>query len=307
MSCRNEKKDWEVEFERERQEKTAGIEEILRAYLPEKQGQQSLIMEAMEYSLLAGGKRLRPMLMQETYALFGGREKVVEPFMAAIEMIHTYSLVHDDLPAMDNDDYRRGRKTTHVVYGEDMGILAGDALLNYAFETATLAFEQYPDRALLIGKAMRILAVKAGIYGMIGGQVVDVKETGHAVSRDVLDFIYELKTGALIESSMMIGAVLAGASDAEVEKVEKIASAVGFAFQVQDDILDVTGTSDVLGKPVHSDEKNEKSTYVTLTGLAEASRIVEDTSREAIRLLAELPGDNPYLSRLLEKLIHREK
>lgn len=307
MSCRNEKKDWEVEFERERQEKTAGIEEILRAYLPEKQGQQRLIMEAMEYSLLAGGKRLRPMLMQETYALFGGREKVVEPFMAAIEMIHTYSLVHDDLPAMDNDDYRRGRKTTHVVYGEDMGILAGDALLNYAFETATLAFEQYPDRALLIGKALRILAVKAGIYGMIGGQVVDVKETGHAVSRDVLDFIYELKTGALIESSMMIGAVLAGASDAEVEKVEKIASAVGFAFQVQDDILDVTGTSDVLGKPVHSDEKNEKSTYVTLTGLAEASRIVEDASREAIRLLAELPGENLYLSRLLEKLIHREK
>jgi geranylgeranyl diphosphate synthase type II len=264
-------------------------------------------MEAMEYSLLAGGKRLRPMLIKETYELFGGTETVVEPFMAAMEMIHTYSLVHDDLPAMDNDEYRRGRKTTHVVYGEDMGILAGDALLNYAFETACGAFVQFPDKSEAIGKAMGILAKKAGIYGMIGGQVVDVKETGHTIEKEVLDFIYALKTGALIESSMMIGAVLAGAKEEEVQIVEKIASKVGLAFQVQDDILDVTSTSEVLGKPIHSDEKNEKTTYVTLMGIEEAEKIVEKESKEAIELLHSLPGENLYLEWLLEELIHRKK
>ena len=301
MSCSR------MEYEREREQKVEEIEALLTKYLPSKEGLQKIIMEAMEYSLMAGGKRLRPMLMQETYRLFGGEGELVEPFMAAMEMIHTYSLVHDDLPAMDNDEYRRGRKTTHVVYGEDMGILAGDALLNYAFETASSAFEQYPDKALLIGKALRVLSAKAGIHGMIGGQVVDAKETGHAVSSEVLDFIYELKTGALIESSMMIGAILAGASDGDVKKVEKIASNVGFAFQVQDDILDVTSTSEVLGKPVHSDEKNEKSTYVTLVGLKKAGRLVETASMEAVRLLGELPGENGYLAWLIEKLIHREK
>ena len=301
MSCSR------MDYERERERKTEEIEALLTKYLPPKEGLQRIIMEAMEYSLMAGGKRLRPMLMRETYLLFGGEENLVEPFMAAMEMIHTYSLVHDDLPAMDNDEYRRGRKTTHVVYGEDMGILAGDALLNCAFETAGSAFEQYPDKALLIGKALRVLAGKAGIYGMIGGQVVDVKETGHAVSREVLDFIYELKTGALIESSMMIGAILAGVSDEDVKKVERIASNVGFAFQVQDDILDVTSTREVLGKPVHSDEKNEKSTYVTLAGLEEAGKLVETASMEAVRLLGELPGENGYLAWLIEKLIHREK
>ena len=301
MSCSR------MDYERERERKVEEIEALLTKYLPPKEGLQRIIMEAMEYSLMAGGKRLRPMLMRETYLLFGGEGNLVEPFMAAMEMIHTYSLVHDDLPAMDNDEYRRGRKTTHVVYGEDMGILAGDALLNFAFETAGSAFEQYPDKTLLIGKALRVLAGKAGIYGMIGGQVVDVKETGHAVSRGVLDFIYELKTGALIESSMMIGAILAGASDEDVKKVERIASNVGFAFQVQDDILDVTSTSEVLGKPVHSDEKNEKSTYVTLAGLEEAGKLVETASMEAVRLLGELPGENGYLAWLIEKLIHREK
>jgi geranylgeranyl diphosphate synthase type II len=290
-----------------REKKVAEIEEILRKYLPEKEGHQKIIMEAMEYSLMAGGKRLRPMMMRETYRLFGGKEKIVEPFMAAIEMIHTYSLVHDDLPAMDNDDYRRGRKTTHVVYGEDMGILAGDALLNYAFETAAGAFEIYPEKSGLIGKALGILAHKAGIFGMIGGQVVDVKETGHKIEKDVLDFIYDLKTGALIESSMMTGAVLAGASDEEVKKVELIAKKVGLAFQIQDDILDVTSTAEVLGKPIHSDEKNEKTTYVTLFGIKEAEKIVEKESGEAIELLKSLPGKNNYLEWLLNELIHREK
>ena len=290
-----------------RDEKVKEIEEILKSYLPEQNGYQRIIMDAMEYSLMAGGKRLRPMLMQETYRLFGGTEKVIEPFMAAQEMIHTYSLVHDDLPAMDDDELRRGRKTTHVVYGEDMGILAGDALLNYAFETAAAAFDEYPEKALQIGKAMKILGNKAGIYGMLGGQVVDVKETGHAVNKDVLDFIYALKTGALLESSMMIGATLAGADDESIALIEKVASKVGLAFQVQDDILDVTSTAEVLGKPIHSDEKNEKTTYVTLLGIDKAEKIVEKESVEAIELLKSLPVRNDYLEWLLTQLIHRKK
>lgn len=290
-----------------RDEKVKEIEEILKSYLPEQNGYQKIIMDAMEYSLMAGGKRLRPMLMQETYRLFGGTEKVIEPFMAAQEMIHTYSLVHDDLPAMDDDELRRGRKTTHVVYGEDMGILAGDALLNYAFETATAAFEEYPEKALQIGKAMKILGNKAGIYGMLGGQVVDVKETGHALDKDVLDFIYALKTGALLESSMMIGATLADADEESIALIEKVASKVGLAFQVQDDILDVTSTAEVLGKPIHSDEKNEKTTYVTLLGIDEAEKIVEKESVEAIELLKSLPVRNDYLEWLLTQLIHRKK
>ena len=290
-----------------RDEKVKEIEEILKSYLPEQNGYQRIIMDAMEYSLMAGGKRLRPMLMQETYRLFGGTEKVIEPFMAAQEMIHTYSLVHDDLPAMDDDELRRGRKTTLVVYGEDMGILAGDALLNYAFETAAAAFDEYPEKALQIGKAMKILGNKAGIYGMLGGQVVDVKETGHAVDKDVLDFIYALKTGALLESSMMIGATLAGADDESIALIEKVASKVGLAFQVQDDILDVTSTAEVLGKPIHSDEKNEKTTYVTLLGIDKAEKIVEKESVEAIELLKSLPVRNDYLEWLLTQLIHRKK
>lgn len=290
-----------------RGEKIKEIEEILKSYLPEQTGYQKIIMDAMEYSLMAGGKRLRPMLMQETYRLFGGTEKVIEPFMAAQEMIHTYSLVHDDLPAMDDDELRRGRKTTHVVYGEDMGILAGDALLNYAFETAATAFDEYPEKALQIGKAMKILGNKAGIYGMLGGQVVDVKETGHAVDKDVLDFIYALKTGALLESSMMIGATLAGADEESIALIEKVASKVGLAFQVQDDILDVTSTAEVLGKPIHSDEKNEKTTYVTLLGIEQAEKIVEQESVEAIELLKSLPVRNDYLEWLLTQLIHRKK
>ena len=290
-----------------REKKTAEIEAVLRNYLPQKEGCQKIIMEAMEYSLMAGGKRLRPMLRGEPYRLFGGEGKIIEPFMAAIEMIHTYSLVHDDLPAMDNDDYRRGRKTTHVVYGEDMGILAGDALLNYAFETVSKAFELYPEKSAAAGKAFGILARKAGIYGMIGGQVVDVKETGHRIGKEILDFIYDLKTGALIESAMMTGAVLAEASDEDVRKVEQIAKKIGLAFQIQDDILDVTSTAEVLGKPIHSDEKNEKTTYVTLLGIEESEKIVERESEEAIALLKSLPGENDYLEWLVKELIHRKK
>ena len=296
-----------MNFKEAYQKKVEEIERILRKYLPEKEGFQKVIMEAMEYSLMAGGKRLRPMLMQETYRLFGGNDVVIEPFMAAIEMIHTYSLVHDDLPAMDNDDYRRGRKTTHVVYGEDMGILAGDALLNYAFETAAKAFDLSAKDSLRIGRAIQILAGKAGIYGMIGGQVVDVKSAGTTVSGEVLDFIYQLKTGALMESSMRIGAVLSGADEAQVKTVEEIAGKVGLAFQIQDDILDVTSTAEVLGKPIHSDEKNEKTTYVTWKGLEEAKKLVEQISQEAVLKLDGLNPKDDYLKELLVSLISRDK
>ena len=295
------------DFQKQMKQKVQKIEDILQEYLPKQRGYQSVIMEAMGYSLLAGGKRLRPMLMQETFHLYDGTSKALRPFMAALEMIHTYSLVHDDLPAMDNDEYRRGRKTTHIVYGEDMGILAGDALLNYAFETAFRAFVIEPEKSLSIGRALAVLGEKAGIYGMIGGQVIDVKETGHTVAKDVLDTIYRLKTAALIEAAMMIGAILGGASEEDVKKVERIAEYVGVAFQIQDDILDVTSTSEVLGKPVHSDEKNEKTTYVTLMGIDEAKKEVERLSNEAITLLHQLPGKNAFLEELLLQLSHRDK
>lgn len=296
-----------MNFKELQMEKVDRIESLLEEYLPEAKGHQKLIMEAMAYSVTAGGKRLRPMLMEESYRLFGGEGKEIEPFMAAMEMIHTYSLVHDDLPALDNDEYRRGKKTTHVVYGEDMGVLAGDALLNYAFETAIKAFEIAPDKALLIGKAMKILSSKAGIYGMIGGQVVDVKSSGKGLDQETLDFIYRLKTGALIEASLMIGAVLAGASDEDVKKMERIASDIGLAFQIQDDILDVISTTEELGKPVLSDEKNEKTTYVSLKGIDQAKEDVEKISEEAICLLHEIEGEKDFLEELIRKLIHRKK
>ena len=286
--------------------KAREIEEILREYLPEETGFQKTVIEAMNYSLLAGGKRLRPMLMKECYTLFGGNGNVIKPFMAAMEMIHTYSLVHDDLPAMDNDEYRRGRKTTHVVYGEAMGILAGDGLLNYAFETACKAFDEDLTNPS-IPKALRLLAGKAGIYGMIGGQTVDVQSEGQPLSREKLDFIYCLKTGALIEASMMIGAVLAGASEQEVQVMEKVAADVGLAFQIQDDILDVTSTVEVLGKPIHSDEKNHKTTYVTLEGLEKARKDVEEISGRALETLRGLPKRNEFLEELVNWLIYREK
>lgn len=295
-----------MNFKEELQKRVNEIEKIIREYLPAEEGFQKTVIQAMNYSILAGGKRLRPMFMQETYRLFGGSTKVVEPFMAAMEMIHTYSLVHDDLPAMDNDEYRRGRKTTHVVYGEAMGILAGDALLNYAFETATRAFEMEPAN-IHIGRALRILAVKAGIYGMIGGQTVDVEAVGQPLTREKLDFIYELKTGALIEAAMMTGAVLAGASNEQVNTVEQIASDVGLAFQIQDDILDVTSTMEELGKPIGSDEKNEKTTYVTIKGLDQAKADVEMISKRAMDALHSLDREDAYLQALMESLINRKK
>lgn len=314
-----------MNFKEEFEKRVENIERVIRDYLPEETGYQKTVLEAMNYSVLAGGKRLRPMLMGETFCLFDGKnKKEIEPFMAAIEMIHTYSLVHDDLPAMDDDEYRRGRKTTHVVFGEAIGILAGDGLLNFAYETACKGYQysfndenldNLDEQMLLerlkhsnrIMKAMNVLAKKPGVYGMLGGQVIDVQATGHAIEKDRLDVIYEWKTGALIEASMMIGAILAGASDFEVEVVRKIALSIGLAFQIQDDILDETSTMQVLGKPIHSDEKNEKTTYVTLFGLDKAKEFVEELSNQAIEQYQSLNKKNEYLEKLIYYLIDREK
>ncbi len=295
-----------MNFREEQKKRTEWTEEVIREFLPKEEGYQKEIMEAMNYSVLAGGKRLRPLMMYETYRMFGGEGEVIRPFMAAMEMIHTYSLVHDDLPAMDNDEYRRGKLTTHAKYGHAMGILAGDALLNFAFETAASAFD-YGEDPGRVAKALQILAKKAGVYGMIGGQVVDVQSSGHAISKEQLDFIYKLKTSALLEAAMMTGAVLAGAAEEEVRTIEQVASDVGVAFQVRDDILDVTGTLESIGKPVHSDDKNEKTTYVTLKGLEQASADVEELSDRALRNLASLPYKNVFLTELIQSLVYRDR
>ena len=238
-----------VNFKEELQQRTDYAEEVIRRWLPEERGFSKTMAQAMNYSMCAGGKRLRPILLLETLRLFGGDEKLAEPFMAGIEMIHTHSLIHDDLPAIDNDDYRRGRLTTHKVYGEAMGVLSGVTLLNYAYETMFRAFELTDDKDRVI-RAVRIMAEKTGIYGMLGGQSVDVENDGKPLEKDLLDYIYEHKTSALIEASMMAGAVLAGADEEQTSMIEQAASDIGLAFQIQDDILDVTSTSQELGKPV---------------------------------------------------------
>lgn len=331
-------------FERELEEKTRFAEQTLKKYLPAEEGLSGRLAEAMNYSLLAGGKRLRPILMRETCRMCGGSDETaaLEAFMAAIEMIHTYSLVHDDLPAMDNDRYRRGRETTWYVYGDAMGILAGDGLLNYAFETAAGAFRAYRRETGLsveerisgmerISEALSVLAGKAGMHGMIGGQAVDVMdsiadkaleqkpETMSAVSGNAADigeetvteerllFIHAHKTAALIEASMMVGAILAGASARDVEKIEKCAYNVGIAFQIQDDILDVTGDSRELGKATGSDAENHKKTYVALKGLDRAREDVGTLSREAAAIIDSFEGEHEFLKQLILMLIHRRR
>lgn len=297
-----------MNFKEELQNRVEHIETILQEYLPKEEGWQKSVIEAMNYSVLAGGKRLRPMLMEETYRLFGGQGKEIEPFMAAIEMIHTYSLVHDDLPAMDNDEYRRGRKTTHVVYGEAMAILAGDGLLNYAFETALKSFEM-DGNAQSKAQALTVLARKAGIYGMIGGQTADIEaeNLGDKVTQEHLMFIHAHKTSALIEAAMMIGAILAGADDRRIAEVEKAAYEIGIAFQIQDDILDVTSTLEMLGKPIGSDARNHKTTYVTLKGLDEAQKEQRELSEHAVDTIRNMGYTNDFLMELITSLVTRQK
>lgn len=294
-----------MNFKEELEKRKSELEEILEKYLPAEEGFCKELAQAMNYSMRAGGKRLRPLLMAETYKMFGGTSQIIQPFLAAIEMIHTSSLIHDDLPAIDNDEYRRGKRTTHAVYGEALGVLSGDALLNYAYETASKAFFMEPGNPQ-IGRAFGILTGKTGICGMLGGQSVDVTNEGKEISREMLDYIYENKTSALIEASVMVGAVLAGASQKEVSRMERIGNKVGLAFQIRDDILDVTSTMEELGKPVFSDEKNHKVTYVTLKGLPEASKEVERISGEAVEELESFPEKNTFLIRLVKELVDRK-
>lgn len=312
-----------MEIEQELEKKAGRVNEMLEEYLPKEAGFQKTVFEAMNYSIRVGGKRLRPILMEAAYHMFGGEGKIIEPFMAAIEMIHTYSLVHDDLPAMDNDMYRRGKLTTHAVYGEAMGVLAGDALLNYAYETAGKAFEMASKQAKeapdvktgyaiydRVIKAYDLLSKCAGVYGMVGGQVVDVESDGEdapEITRDKLDFIYEKKTGALLCASMGVGAILGGASDEDTDKILKVASKVGLAFQIQDDILDVTGTLEVLGKPIGSDEKNHKATYVSFEGIQKAKEDEKRLSEEAVKELESIGKECAFLKELILFLIDRVK
>ena len=263
-----------VNFKEELQQRTDYAEEVIRRWLPEERGFSKTMAQAMNYSMCAGGKRLRPILLLETLRLFGGDEKLAEPFMAGIEMIHTHSLIHDDLPAIDNDDYRRGRLTTHKVYGEAMGVLSGVTLLNYAYETMFRAFELTDDKDRVI-RAVRIMAEKTGIYGMLGGQSVDVENDGKPLEKDLL--------------------------------IEQAASDIGLAFQIQDDILDVTSTSQELGKPVHSDEKNNKVTYVTLFGVQKASEQVRELSEKALAVLDRLYNKNEFLTELVMEMATRRK
>lgn len=315
-----------MNWESEQEEKIRRLEELITSYLPKEEGYQRTASEAMNYSILAGGKRIRPLMMYETYQMYAKDgdaaqlgDRLIAPFLAAIEMIHTYSLVHDDLPAMDNDEYRRGRKTTHVVYGEAMAILAGDGLLTHAFYTAARAFaavddtECKIDRAQAdmlrrrIGRAVGILAEKAGIDGMLGGQCVDVEaeKRGDTVTMEQLLFIHEKKTAALIQSALMIGAVLSGAPQKDIDRLEQAGRHVGVAFQIRDDILDVEGSLEELGKQTGSDAKNEKATYVTLAGMEQAKRDVERISEAALTELAGLSVTNDFLAELVRRMVYR--
>lgn len=297
-----------MQIKKEIADRAADIETRIRPFMPREQGPQQIVIDAMEYSVYVGGKRLRPMLMEAAYQMFGGTDDAVLPFMAAIEMIHTYSLVHDDLPAMDNDEYRRGNKTTHAAYGESMAILTGDALLNYAYETVAKALTANSGNERM-ARAFAVLASKAGIYGMVGGQVVDVESEKKqlTVDREKLDFIYRLKTSALIEASLMIGAILAGASAEQVSRMEEAGTKLGMAFQIQDDILDVTSTQEVLGKPIGSDGRNGKTTYVTFEGIDKAKEDVRHLSEEAVEILESFSGEHTFLRELFLFLVYREK
>lgn len=301
-----------MNFNKELEQRSAAVEDMIRAYLPKEEGYQKTVLEAMNYSIKAGGKRLRPMMMLEVFRAYGKDDAPVRPFMAAIEMIHTYSLVHDDLPEMDDDELRRGQPTTHVKFGQAMAVLTGDALLNYSVEILLGAVMEEEDPAALkrMCHAMRVLYEKAGIYGMIGGQVKDVEaeKRGETSDLEQILFIDRCKTAALIQASLMIGGILAGASEGDVAALEKIGYNLGVAFQIQDDILDITGTTEELGKPVGSDERNHKTTYVSHRGLDGAQEDQKRMSKEAVGLLDTLSatGSLEFLTELMQRLMERK-
>lgn len=278
-------------------------QEIIEAYLKHVfagQPHYADLQEAMNYSLLAGGKRIRPILTMETCRMCGGDVEKALPFAAALEMVHTYSLVHDDLPAMDNDDLRRGRPTNHVVYGEATAILVGDGLLTAAFEQLTCA--KLP--AEQVAAAVACLAKAAGPAGMVGGQALDMAGEGRALTKQELEQLQSLKTGALISAAAQLGCIAAGGSDAQIEGLQHYAQALGRAFQVRDDMLDVISSEEELGKPVGSDHVNEKSTFVTALGLDGCAKLVEQLTQEAIDALVDFdePGFHIWLA---EKMARR--
>ena len=294
-----------MEFKQCLKEKASFVEKVLKEYMPKEEGYQKTVIEAMNYSLSAGGKRLRPILTLEACKLVGGNEDEAISFAIAIEMIHTYSLIHDDLPALDNDDLRRGRPTNHKVYGEAMGILAGDALLNYAFEVmlAGSINKENPEKYL---KAINEIAKGAGIYGMIGGQVVDVESENKQIEKEKLDYIHMNKTAAMMVGCMRAGATIGGANSEQMEEITKYAKNIGLSFQIVDDILDIVGDEAKLGKKVGSDIENHKSTYPSLLGLDKSKEIAHNLIDEAKKSIEKLSDDVDFLKGLAEYIIDRE-
>ena len=297
-----------MEYQDEMKARVQHVDAVIQDYMPKEEGFQKTLLSAMNYSIDGGGKRIRPIMLECTYQMYGGVRALAGPFMAAIEMIHTSSLIHDDLPALDNDPLRRGRKTTHMVYGEAMAILAGDALMNYAYETACRAFTMAkPEQVLSVANALKILSEKSGIYGMLGGQSCDVECEGRELTEKQVEFINAHKTAALIEASLMCGAILAGAPDEEVRILESVGSRVGLAFQIRDDILDVTGNESELGKPIGSDVRNRKTTFVSLFGVNAGKARIEMLSARALEDFDRLSVKHEFLRLLLEELATRRR
>lgn len=294
-----------MNFKEELKNRVVNIEDLLNEYMAKVEGYQKTIFDSMNYSLKAGGKRLRPILTLEACKLVGGNEKDAYPFAVAIEMIHTYSLIHDDLPALDNDDLRRGRKTNHKVYGEAMAILAGDGLLNYAYEIMLRESlsKGEPEKYL---KAINEIAKASGIYGMIGGQVVDIESEGKSIDMEKLDFIHMNKTAAIIIGCMRAGAIIGGASEEELENVTKYAKNIGLSFQIVDDILDIVGDEAKLGKKVGSDIDNEKSTYPSLIGLEKSKETANKLIAEAKMSIDYINKDSEFLNNLADYIVDRE-
>ncbi|MBQ6631141.1 MAG: polyprenyl synthetase family protein [Romboutsia sp.] len=294
-----------MEFKQALKERANQVESLLKQYMPKEEGYQKTIIEAMNYSLNAGGKRLRPILAMEACSIVGGNIEDVIPFAVAIEMIHTYSLIHDDLPALDNDDLRRGKKTNHIVFGEDMAILAGDALLNYAFEVmlSNSIDKENPNKYL---KAINEIAKTSGIYGMIGGQVVDIQSENKKISKEKLDYIHNNKTAAIIIGCMRAGATIGNATEEQLENITKYAKNIGLSFQIVDDILDIIGDESKLGKKVGSDIENHKSTYPSLIGLEESKKVAYELIEEAKNSIKLIDSNAKFLNGLADYIIDRE-
>ena len=293
-----------MEFKTWFKEKVNIVDVYLRQIIEEKENPQKIIYEAMNYSLLSEGKKLRPVLLLGAYELFKDDLKEALPFACAMEMIHTYSLIHDDLPAMDNDDYRRGKLSNHKKFGQAAAILAGDALLNKAFETGLEA--AINSNSINAVKALKIIADSSGTEGMIGGQLVDIKGEEKINSIEELKYMYSLKTGAIIKSSVRAGAALAGANEEEMILLGNYAEKIGIAFQIEDDILDVTSTQEKLGKAIGSDAANNKITYLTFKSIEEARHDLEKYTQEAIESLSIFGDRAVYLVKLAKYLTNRE-